>query len=210
MCLAGYWCYVAGAFFICGGFLTQNGAASDGWYAYTPLSTETYTPGHGMLLWIVGVFIAGIGMTCMVACILWTALRRRVPEMGLFQMPVLTWANIVTTMMVVASFPSLLATMVMLGIGRYLPQLYQHNLWNLAYEILFWFYGHPVVYVMFFPFTAIVVEVIAVFSRRKTSGYKFTVFAFLAFGALSMSSTTTTSSRPARSPTPTSPSPRSS
>ncbi len=186
ICLAGYWCYVAGALLILGGFLTQGGAASNGWYAYTPLSTETYSPGRGMFLWIAGVFIAGLGMIFMAGCTLWTALRRRAPEMGLFQMPLMTWSNVVTTMMVVASFPSLLAAMTMLGIGRFEPQLYQHNLWNLAYEIIFWFYGHPVVYVMFFPFTGIVMEVIAVFSRRRSFGYKVTVFALLAFGALSM------------------------
>ena len=186
LCLAGYWLYVAGALFIIGGFLTEYGAADFGWYAYTPLSTETYSPGHGMFLWIFGVFVAALGMIFMAACTLWTAIRRRAPEMGLFQMPLMTWSNVVTAMMVVASFPSLMAAMIMLGIGRFMPHLYQHNIWNLAYEILFWFYGHPVVYVMFFPFVGCVIEVLAVFSRRRSFGYKVTVAALLTFGAFSM------------------------
>jgi cytochrome c oxidase subunit 1 len=66
------------------------------------------------------------------------------------------------------------------------PGLLTGNAWNLAYENLFWFYGHPVVYVMFFPFVGAVAEVISVFSGRRFFNYTGTVFSLLVFAALSM------------------------
>jgi cytochrome c oxidase subunit 1 len=86
----------------------------------------------------------------------------------------------------VASFPSLLAAMSLITAGRVDPNIFLGNTWNIAYQWIFWFYGHPVVYVMFFPFVGCVAEVLATFSNRRYFGYKFTVFALLAFAGGSM------------------------
>ena len=75
----------------------------------------------------------------------------------------------------------------MLALGRLNPNLADHNLWNIGYQHLFWFYGHPVVYVMFFPFVGMVAEVLGTFTGRRYFAYKPTAYSLLAFSALSMS-----------------------
>jgi cytochrome c oxidase subunit 1 len=185
--LLGYWLYAAGAVSLLSGFLVGDGAASDGWFAYPPLSDTTFTPTKGVELYIVGTFLAALGIMFIAGAVLWTALRLRAPGMTLLRMPVFTWSMVVTCLMVVASFPSLLAADVLLAWGRSDPSIFHHNAWNIAYQNLFWFYGHPVVYVMFFPFVGAVAEVLATFSGRRYVGYKPTVVSLLAFAALSMS-----------------------
>jgi cytochrome c oxidase subunit 1 len=186
--LFAYWVYVAGALALLSGYLTGGGAGRDGWFAYTPLSDVSFTPGQGQDLWIVGVFLSGLGMLIMGWTILWTALRQRAPGMTLMRMPVFTWSMIVTCFMVVASFPALLGAMGLQAYGRVDPSVFNNtNMWNVVYQNLFWFYGHPVVYVMFFPFVGCVIEVLATFSGRRYVGYKPTVISLMAFSALSMS-----------------------
>jgi cytochrome c oxidase subunit 1 len=183
--LLGYWLYVLGAVTLIWAFLTPNGAAA-GWWGYTPLSSRAYSPGAGLDLWIAGVFLAASGMILHGATVLWTILRMRAPGMALLRMPVFAWTMLVTCLMVLAAFPSLLTAMGVLTATRIDPGLLAGNAWNLAYENLFWFYGHPVVYVMFFPFAGAVAEVIAVFSGRWFFNYTGTAFSLLVFAALSM------------------------
>jgi cytochrome c oxidase subunit 1 len=184
--LLGFWLYAAGAVAMLSGFLTGGGAADDGWYSYTPLADSTYTTGPGESLWIVGVFLAASGMILLAGTTLWTAMRGRAPEMTLLRMPVFTWSIVVTDMMTIAAFPSLLAAMALLAGGRIDPSVFDHNVVNVAYQNLFWFYGHPVVYVMFFPFVGAVAEVLATFAGRRYVGYKPTVASLMVFAALSM------------------------
>jgi cytochrome c oxidase subunit 1 len=183
--LLGYWCYVLGAVLLLWGFATPGGAAA-GWWGYTPLSDSVYSPGPGESLWVAGVFMAACGMILQGATVLWTIVRMRAPGMTMLRIPVFAWTMVVTCLMTLASFPSLLVAMGVIVAGRADPALLSSNAWNLAYENLFWFYGHPVVYVMFFPFVGCAAEVIAVFSGRRFFNYTGTAFSLLAFAALSM------------------------
>jgi len=183
--LLGYWCYVLGAVTLVWAFLTPGGAAA-GWWGYTPLSSSIYSPGPGMSLWVAGVFLAASGMILQGATVLWTILRMRAPGVTMLRIPVFAWTMVVTCLMTLASFPSLLTAMGVITAARIDPGLLASNAWNLAYENLFWFYGHPVVYVMFFPFVGCVAEVLAVFSGRRFFNYTGTAFSLLAFAALSM------------------------
>jgi cytochrome c oxidase subunit 1 len=183
--LLGFWLYVAGAITLIWAFLIPGGAAA-GWWGYTPLSNSIYTPGRGEDLWIVAVFLAASGMIIHGGTVLWTIMRMRSPGMSLTRLPVFGWTMLVTCLMTLAAFPSLLLAMCVLVVARLDPALVSGNAWNLAYENLFWFYGHPVVYVMFFPFVGCVAEVISVFSGRRFFNYKGTAFALLVFAALSM------------------------
>jgi cytochrome c oxidase subunit I len=185
--LFGYWLYAFGALCVLSGFLTADGAASDGWFAYTPLSDSEYTPGFGMDLWVLGTFAATVGMMLQGGALLWTLLRMRPARMSLLRIPVFSWSMIATCLMVLMAFPSLLLALGLLTLGRIDAHVFGHNLWNVGYQHLFWFYGHPVVYVMFFPFVGIVSEVIATFAGRRYFGYKLTVLSLLLFAALSMS-----------------------
>ncbi|MBO8200716.1 cbb3-type cytochrome c oxidase subunit I [Streptomyces smyrnaeus] len=185
--LFGYWLYALGAVLMLTGFAMPTGAHADGWFSYPPMASSVYTPGNGTPLWIVGVFAATVGSLGMGWAVLWTALRKRARGMTMLRLPIFTWSMIASTLMVIGAFPSLLAALTLLAIGRVEPSVFDSNVWNIGYQHLFWFYGHPVVYVMFFPYLGAVGEVLAVFSRRRFFGYKGTVISLLVFAALSMS-----------------------
>ncbi|MEA2195048.1 MAG: cytochrome c oxidase subunit, partial [Solirubrobacteraceae bacterium] len=120
------------------------------------------------------------------ACILATIVRRRAPGMALLHMSVFTWSELVSALMVVFAFPAAVVAMALLYADRHGAAIFESVSGQVAYQHLFWFYGHPVVYVMFFPFTAIALEVIAVFAGRPLFGYKAFVLSILAFAAMSM------------------------
>jgi cytochrome c oxidase subunit 1 len=111
----------------------------------------------------------------------------RAPGMTMLRLPVFTWSTVATNLMIVGAFPSLLVALGLMIAGRMAPSAVIHNVWNIGYQHLFWFYAHPVVYVMFFPFVGAVAEVLSTFSRRPFFGYKPTVVSLLAFAGLSMS-----------------------
>jgi cytochrome c oxidase subunit 1 len=184
--LLGYWLYVFGSLALIWGFVTPTGGADDGWWGYTPLSNSIYSQGYGMSLWTAGVFLAACGMILMSATTLWTALRMRAPHVTLLRVPVFTWTSIVTALMVLAGFPALLVAMGIDAVARIDPVLVTGNGWNITYENLFWFYGHPVVYVMFFPFVGCVAEALSTFTGRRFFAYKGTALSLLAFAAGSM------------------------
>ncbi|GHK05002.1 cytochrome c oxidase subunit I [Streptomyces sp. NPDC003753] len=185
--LLGYWLYVCGAVLVLVSLAAANGSASSGWFSYPPLADSDFSPGVGPDLWIVGVVLSTTGMILMGWTVLWTALRKRTQGMTMLRMPIFTWSMVASCLMVIGSFPSLLAAMALLAAGRADPSVFHANAWNIGYQHLFWFYGHPVVYVMFFPYLGAVAEVLAVFSGRAFFGYKGTVLSLLVFAALSMS-----------------------
>jgi cytochrome c oxidase subunit I len=185
--LAGFWLFVLGGLLAWSGFLTRNGAGSAAWTAEFPQSGPQGTPGEGMDLWIVGVWLGVLGTLLMGACILATIVGRRAPGMTMLRVPVFTWTMLVTCLMVVTAFPSLLAAMGGLLLERHGVSIYSGAYGATAYQDLFWFYGHPVVYVMFFPFVGASLQVIAALSRRRLFGYKGVALSLLAFAALSMS-----------------------
>jgi cytochrome c oxidase subunit 1 len=185
--MTGFWLYLGGALLIFAGFLTALGPAKSGWYSYPPLADSRYTPGSGQSLWIAGVFVAVLGLILQAATVLWTTLLKRGRGVTMLRMPVFTWSTVATNLMVIGSFPALLAAMGMLGWGRAFPNVFTHNLWNIGYQNIFWFFAHPVVYVMFFPFVGTVAEVLSTFAGRRFFGYRTTVVSLLVFAGFSMS-----------------------
>jgi cytochrome c oxidase subunit I len=183
--LLGYWLYLSGAIALLWGF-AQSGGASSGWWSYLPLADTRYSPGLGQDLWTIGVFLAAAGMMLLAGPLLWTVLRMRAPGMTMMRLPVFTWTEVVTCFMVLPAFASELAALGLLTASRADPG-FVTNTWVVAYQDLFWFYGHPVVYVMFFPFVGCVAEALATFTGRRFFAYPGTVLSLLAFAALSMS-----------------------
>ena len=185
--LTGFWTWLAGGLTMQSGWFTGAGPGRDGWFAYTPLSNGTNTPGTGQDLWVIGVILAAAGMTLLGACLVATIARRRAPGMSLMRMPVFTWTGLVSVLMVVGSFPVLILAMVLLYIDRHGGHIYQGFSGAIDYQDMFWFFGHPVVYVMFFPFLGCAAEAIATSARKKWFGYSAFVASMMAFSALSMS-----------------------
>jgi cytochrome c oxidase subunit 1 len=185
--LMGFWVWLSGGLVMQSGWLTTEGSGRDGWFAYPPLSNGTNTPGVGQDLWVLGVILVATGMLMMAACVVATIARRRAPGMSLLRMPVFTWTELASMLMVVGSFPVLIVAMVLLYIDRHGGGIYTGFNGAIDYQDLFWFFGHPVVYVMFFPFLGAAAEAIATSARKKWFGYVAFVASIMAFAALSMS-----------------------
>jgi cytochrome c oxidase subunit 1 len=184
-----YWLYLFGGLIAGGAFLTPTGAAAFGWFAYTPLSDAAYSPGVGGDLWIFGLALAGFGTILGSVNFITTIICMRAPGMTMFRMPLFTWTVLVTSILVIMAFPVLAAALLALGADRQLgAHVYDPaNNGALLWQHLFWFFGHPEVYIIALPFFGIISEVMPVFSRKPLFGYKGLVFATIAIGALSMS-----------------------
>jgi cytochrome c oxidase subunit 1 len=185
--LLGLWLFVAGGIAIYLGFAVDHGAAKSGWFATYPLSSSADTSGKGQDLWICGVFLAVLGNTIQSATLLATILRKRAPGMTMARAAPFTWTMLVTVLLAITSFPVLLGTMAALEWDRRFGGVFGGHYGPVAYQLLFWFYGHPVVYVMFFPFVGMVAEAVSAFSGRRLFGYKGFTLSMLLFAALSMS-----------------------
>ncbi|HEU4480703.1 MAG TPA: cytochrome c oxidase subunit I [Actinomycetota bacterium] len=185
-----FWLFLLGALVTFSGFLTASGAAAFGWTGYPPLSDSTYSPGVGGDLWIVGLALAGVSTTLGALNLLATIFGMRAPGMSLFRIPIFVWNMIVTSALILFTFPVLTAALVALFVDRNFgggifdpgsggdPILWQH---------LFWFFGHPEVYILILPFFGIITEIIPVFTRKPLFGYRGFVFATLLIGAYSFS-----------------------
>jgi len=185
--LASHWLIVSGGITMLAGFATQQGAGQAGWTAFYPLSGAQATPGNGMDLWIVGVMLAVGGSIGLGAAVLATILGLRAPGLTMLRLPVFTWTMLVGSLLVVLSFPVLVGAMGLLLADRHGVDVFGGAGGPAAYQNLFWFYGHPAVYVMFFPFLGAVAEIVAVSSGRRFFGYRGLVVGLLLFASLSMS-----------------------
>jgi cytochrome c oxidase subunit I len=185
--LAGFWLWLCAGVIMESGWFTATGPGRTGWSAYAPLSNGSNTPGVGQDLWVIAVILAAAGMVLMSACVVATIARRRAPGMSLLRMPVFTWASLVSVLMVVGAFPVLIVAMVLLYIDRHGGHIYDGFNGAIDYQNLFWFFGHPVVYVMFFPYLGAAAEAIAVGAHKRWFGYVPFVASMMAFSALSMS-----------------------
>jgi cytochrome c oxidase subunit I len=183
-----YWLFLFGALIALGGFLTPGGAADVGWTFYTPLTSEINSPGAGPDLWIMGLAIAGLGTILGGVNMVTTVITLRAPGMTMFRMPIFTWNILVTSLLVLLAFPILTAALLVLWLDRHMgAQVFNpENNGAILWQHLFWFFGHPEVYIIALPFFGIITEVIPVFSRKPLFGYKGMVFATLSIAALSL------------------------
>jgi len=183
-----YWLFLFGGLIVCSGFITPGGAASFGWFLYTPLSSDQFSPGAGSDLWIMGFALTGLGTILGGVNFITTILCMRAPGMTMFRMPIFTWNILVTSLLVLLAFPILAAALLVLEIDRrFGAQVFTAaNGGPILWQHLFWFFGHPEVYIIALPFFGIVSEIIPVFSRKPIFGYKGLIFATIAIAALSV------------------------
>jgi cytochrome c oxidase subunit I len=184
-----YWLYAFGGTLTILGFATPQGAADFGWFAYQPLANVTNSPGAGADMWIVGLVLSGLGTILGAVNMITTILTLRAPGMTMFRMPIFTWNIMVTSLLVLMVFPILAAALLAVAADRHLgAHVFDSDTGGaLLWQHLFWFFGHPEVYIVALPFFGIITEIIPVFSRKPIFGYKGLVVATLAIAALSMS-----------------------
>ena len=183
-----YWLYLFGGLTVLAGFLTPDGAAGFGWFAYAPLNDIIHSPNLGSDLWIVGLITSGLGTILGAVNFITTIISLRAPGMTMFRMPIFTWNILVTSILVLMAFPVLTAALFALEADRHLgAHVYDAaNGGAILWQHLFWFFGHPEVYIVALPAFGIITEIIPVFSRKPMFGYKGLVFATISIGALAM------------------------
>jgi cytochrome c oxidase subunit 1 len=186
--MVSYWLFLFGGLITLSAFLTPGGAASFGWTGYTPLSDVTFSPGIGHDLWIMGLALAGLGTILGSVNFITTIICMRAPGMTMFRMPIFTWNVLLTSLLVLLAFPVLAAALLALEADRRLgTHIYDAATGGaLLWQHLFWFFGHPEVYVIALPFFGIISEVIPVFSRKPIFGYTGLVAATIVIAGLSM------------------------
>jgi cytochrome c oxidase subunit 1 len=184
-----YWLFLFGGIILYSSWFTAGGAPRAGWTGYAPLSEAAYTPGHGMDLWILSLHVLTLASLAGAINFLVTIQRLRAPGMTWMRLPLFVWSMEVYAALLVVALPALSAGLTMLLLDRqagthfFIPDkggsavLYQH---------VFWFFGHPEVYIMILPAMGVVSEVIPVFSRKPIFGYTAIVLSTLAIGFLSM------------------------
>ena len=184
----GFWLTAVGGILMLSGFFTPGGAADFGWTMYSPLSDSIHSPGGGSDMWILGVGVGGIGTIVSAINMITTILCLRAPGMTMFRLPIFTWNIFVTSILALLIFPMLTAAALGVLYDRKLGgHIYDPaNGGAVLWQHLFWFFGHPEVYVLALPFFGIVSEIVPVFSRKPMFGYAGLVFATLSIATLSM------------------------
>jgi cytochrome c oxidase subunit 1 len=182
-----YWLYLFGSLIVFSSFFVAGGPAAVAWTAYPPLSTE-YFQGTGMDLWIIGLAVVGIAGILGAVNLVTTIFRMRMPGMTMFRMPLFTWGVLVNQLLILFAFPPLTVAFALLFLERNFGAKFFSAAAGgsqLVYQHVFWFFGHPEVYIIILPIFGVISEVIAVFSRKPLFGYRAMVFAFFAIAALS-------------------------
>jgi cytochrome c oxidase subunit 1 len=183
-----YWLYLLGGVVLMLSFLAKGGAAQSGWTSYTPLS-DGYSPGHGQDYWILGLHILSLASLVGAINFVVTIVNMRAPGMTWMRIPLFVWSILTYAILLIAVLPALSVGLTMLLLDRqagthfFLPQeggnavLYQH---------VFWFFGHPEVYIMVLPVMGMISEVIPVFARKPIFGYKAVAFSTIGISFFSM------------------------
>jgi cytochrome c oxidase subunit 1 len=181
-----YWMYLAGGIFLFAG-LVLNMAPEAGWTGYTPLSGPEFSAGKRSDVWaqmITFTEVAAMGAAASMAA---TILKMRAPGMTLARMPLFVWSMLVTAFMIMMAMPAvMLASSFLISdrlVGSHFYN-YAEGGDNLLFQHLFWFFGHPEVYIIFLPGLGMVSEITQAFCRRAVFGYPVMVLALLATGFL--------------------------
>ncbi|QKG26452.1 aa3-type cytochrome oxidase subunit I [Actinomadura verrucosospora] len=188
MNMLAYWLFLFGSLIVIAGFLTPGGAASFGWFAYAPLSDAVRSPGVGGDMWVMGLAMSGFGTIMGAVNFITTILCMRAPGMTMFRMPIFTWNVLLTSILVLLAFPVLAAALLALEADRKLgAHVFDASHGGaLLWQHLFWFFGHPEVYIIALPFFGIVTEILPVFARKPVFGYIGLVFATISIAGLSV------------------------
>jgi cytochrome c oxidase subunit I len=184
-----YWVFLFAGLFMYSSFFAGS-PPDTAWFSYAPLTLPTYTPGPNQEFWSFGLLFLTISTTVSAVNFIVTIFKFRCPGLSINRLSLFIWSEIATAFMIIFSFPSLTAAIVLLELERKFgfhffdattsgfPLLYQH---------LFWIFGHPIVYIWFIPATGVISSVIPVFAQRRMIGYIFVALAsvsvaFLSFG----------------------------
>jgi cytochrome c oxidase subunit I+III len=182
-----YFVYLIGGLLLYAGLFTDTGP-ENGWFSYVPLAGPAYSAGKRSDVWAQTVTFAELSSLAVAVNLIVTTFKLRAPGMSLSRLPLFVWAQLVTSFMVVFAMPAVMLASTLLAMDRLVathffnppeggdPLLWQH---------LFWYFGHPEVYIIFLPPLGIISAVLAAFCRRQIFGYLPMVMSLVATGFLS-------------------------
>ncbi len=174
-----FWVFAVGAVILNIGWFMKDGAPDAGWFGYAPLTTRTFSPTHAIDMWVMGLQLLGVASIAAALNFIVTIINLRAPGMTMMRLPVFTWMTLVTSFLIILSFPAITIALVEVMMDRLfgtnffevsnggMPILWQH---------LFWIFGHPEVYILILPAMGIISEVLPTFSRKPLFGYPIVVF----------------------------------
>jgi cytochrome c oxidase subunit 1 len=196
---ASYWIYLVAGVVMVASFFVEGGAADSGWTAYPPLAVLDT---RGQDLWLASIFLLGVSAMLNSINVIATVIQLRAPGLGFMQLPFFVWAQLVAALLLLLAFPSLQAAGLLqlmdrvVGTSFFMPsglvvngvplQGVSGDGNALLWQHLFWFLGHPEVYVLILPAIGIVSEVIVAHTGRPLWGYRAMVWSVLFLGVMSM------------------------
>ncbi|HUZ99651.1 MAG TPA: cytochrome c oxidase subunit I [Gaiellaceae bacterium] len=184
-----YWLYLLGGIVLWSSWFATGGTAKAGWWSYPTLSESQFSPGHGQDYWILSIHILSLASLLGAINFIVTIVNMRARGMTWMRMPLFVWSIFTYAILLLVALPALSAAVTMLLLDRnagthfFIPSeggsivLYQH---------MFWFFGHPEVYIMVLPVFGMISEIIPVFSRKPIFGYKAVAFATIGIAFLSL------------------------
>jgi cytochrome c oxidase subunit I len=184
-----YWFYLLGGIVLYSSWFSAGGAARAGWYSYPPLSLKAFESGNGQDLWILAIHLTTISSVLGAINFIVTIHNMRAAGMSWMRMPLFVWAIEVYSILILIALTVLGATLTLLLLDRNVGTHFfdpRRGGSAILYQHMFWFFGHPEVYVMVLPAFGILSEVIPVFSRKPIFGYKAIAFSTIAIGFYSM------------------------
>ena len=183
-----YWLFVLGGIVLLLSFFARGGAADTGWTAYVPLST-LHSPGHGQDIWILSLHILSLSSAAGAINFIVTIHNMRAPGMSWTRIPLFCWSILTYAWMLIIVLPTISAGLTMMLLDRQAGT----NFFNpakggspLLYQHVFWFFGHPEVYIIVLPTMGIISEIIPVFARKPIFGYKAVAFSTLGIAFFSL------------------------
>lgn len=182
-----YWVFLFGGLFMYASFVVGK-LPDGGWFGYTPLVSSTYSPGVNIDFWGLGIVLVGVSTTAGAVNFIVSIFKLRAPGMTLDRMPVYLWSMLVFSAMVIFSVPAVTLATGLLELDRifgtsfFVPELGGSVV---LYQHLFWFWGHPEVYILFVPATGMMSMIIPVFARRRLAGHVWVVAALISIGFIS-------------------------
>lgn len=182
-----YWGFLLGGIFLLSSVVV--GAVPDsGWFAYVPLTGPDYAPGMNLDFWLLGVTMLEISGIVAAIEVVTLVARFRAPGMSLTRMPVFVWASFVASLMILFAFPPLVAGTVLLELDRKIGTVFYDATAGgdpLLWQHLFWWFGHPEVYIQLIPALGMAASIATVAARRRMAGRTAVICSLVAIGILS-------------------------
>jgi cytochrome c oxidase subunit I len=184
----GFWATLLGALLAYFSFAT-GGAPAIGWFAYAPLTMRTFARSPATDFWALGLMVSGLGTLTAGVNFIATIMAMRAPGMALRKVPFFVWTMLWTSVLIIFAIPPLTAALGMVVLDRTVSAHFfdvQNGGSALLWQHLFWFFGHPEVYILILPVFGIVSEIIPVFARKVLFGYEFMAIATAAIAFISL------------------------